>query len=804
MPGGHASPSSRLRNRRRSATPEQRSSRRVTRPVGVGWWQTPSRRRPVAPSTPATEDAARHRVPPSPSTPRTGGRRRAAPLDPDQLRERRRRRIRLGLFGAAGTVVFGPVVAFALGYLLFSVPTPDDAVNNQVALISFADGTQLARLVPEQGNRIKVPIESVPQHVREAVLAAEDRTFYSNPGFDVGGILRAAWNQVRGGIGGGSTITQQYVKTTLVGDAPSLWRKYREVVVAVKISGQRTKDEILGDYLNAIYFGRGAYGVQSASQAYFGKNVQDLTVSEGAVLAGLIQSPSRWDPAVNPDRAVQRWTFVLDGMVAQGWLSPTERDAAQFPPTVARKRASAGVPGDHRGHVVNAVTAELEVLGISEQDIAQQGLRITTTIDPVRQAEAVAAAQEALEGQPDNLRASMVAIDPETGGVRAYYGGANGLGLDYARVRRLAGSTFKPFVVLAGLMRDPPVGLGEVFDGRETSGLRNAPGADCDRCDLKQAMTVSNNVVFNTLARRVGPAAVADAARAAGITAPLEDPNSGIALGNKEVSAYELASAYATIAAGGMWRSPHLVTTVVTADGRVLYEAHTDGERRFPERVARNVTEAMIDVARRDGLSLPGGRPVAAKTGTVESRFDGENNDAWMAGFTPSLSTSVWVGTDMNAPIRTAGGQPISGKGVPGEVWQEFMGEALQSEPVEPFPQFEPIGEAPVEEPAGVEQPPAEAGPDPAAPGGPAVGPDGAPLGPDGAPVGSDPAAGGATTGDPNDPGTGGGRDLDDPDADPELTGDEPRAGRTSGEETDRTPSSGEPTTRTGSDVPQG
>jgi peptidoglycan glycosyltransferase len=744
-------------------------------------------------------------VPPATPPPR-GGRRRAAALDPEQLQERRRRRIRFSLFSAAGAVVFGPVVAFALGYLLFSVPTPDDAVNNQVALISFADGTQLARLVPEQGNRIKVPIESVPVHVREAVLAAEDRTFYSNPGFDVGGILRAAWNQVRGGSGGGSTITQQYVKTTLVGDEPTLWRKYREVVVAVKISGQRTKDEILGDYLNAIYFGRGAYGIQSASQAYFGKNVQDLSVSEGAVLAGLIQSPSRWDPAVNPERAVQRWTFVLDGMVAQGWLRPAERDAAQFPPTAVRKRTSGGVPGDHRGHIVNAVTAELQDLGISEQDIAQQGLRITTTIDPVRQEQAVAAAQEALEGQPDNLRASMVAIDPETGEVRAYYGGPNGLGLDYARVRRLAGSTFKPFVVLAGLLRDPPIGLGEVFDGHELPGLRNATGADCDRCDLKQAMTVSNNVVFNSLARRVGPQAVADAARAAGITAPLDEPNSGIALGNKEISVYELASAYATIASGGVWRPPHLVTRVITADGRVLYEARTEGERRFPERVARNVTEAMLDVAKRDGLALPGGRPVAAKTGTVESRFDGENNDAWMAGFTPSLSTSVWVGTDMNAPIRTASGDPISGKGVPGEMWQEFMGEALASEPVESFPQFEPIGEVPAEEPAGEQPPPvevAEAGPDPAAPGGPdAVGPDGVPLGPDGAP---DPGADARRAGDPDVLGTGSGGGPADPDADPGSIGDEPRPG-VSDEEIDPARTGREPPTRTstGSDVPRG
>ena len=242
--------------------------------------------------------------------------------------------------------MLGPVLAFAVGYVVFPVPTPDDVVNNQVALLSYADGDPLTRLVPEQGNRTKVPIQAVPEHVRDAVLAAEDRSFYSNPGFDPIGIARAAWNQIRGGDGGGSTITQQYVKNTLVGDAPSLWRKYKELIVSVKVSQENTKDQILGDYLNAIYFGRGAYGIQAASQAYFGKNVQDLTVAEGAVLAGVIQSPSRWDPAVNPDRAVARWKFVLDGMVSQGWLTPGQRAAPTLPdrrrPHPATRRRARG------------------------------------------------------------------------------------------------------------------------------------------------------------------------------------------------------------------------------------------------------------------------------------------------------------------------------------------------------------------------------------------------------------------------------------------------------------------------------
>ncbi|WP_308281894.1 transglycosylase domain-containing protein [Pseudonocardia oceani] len=689
MSGAHTvvSPRRRPGGRRRAAGSE------------VGWWQPPTRRRAAAQDPARADGPGRRRAAPGRAgallgrlTRRGGGSQHRRPATPEERRAQRLRLVRRTALAGLAAVLLGPLLAFGLGWVFFSVPSPADAVTNQVALVSYADGSRLTRLVPEEGNRIAVSVQDVPQHVRNAVLAAEDRTFYSNPGFDLTGILRAVWNQVQGGSGGGSTITQQYVKNALVGDEYSLWRKYKEVVLAVKISQERTKDEILGDYLNAIYFGRGTYGIQSASQAYFGKPVQLLDASEGALLAGVIQSPSRWDPARNPERAAERWDFVLDGMVAQGWLDPQERADALFPATVEPRRGQAGVPADANGHVVTAVTAELDALGITSEDLAQEGLRITTTIDPERQQQAVDAAHAALEGQPEDLRSAMVAVDPQTGGILAYYGGDNGLGLDYARVQRLAGSTFKPFVVLAGLQQDPPIGLGETFDGEEVPGLRNAEGADCDRCDLKQAMTVSNNVVFNSLAKQVGPENVAAAARAAGITAPLDDPNEGIALGNKEISALELASAYATIAGGGVWHQPHLVSEVVTADGRVLFAAATEGERRFPERVARNVVESMLEVADQDGLTLPDGRPVAAKTGTVQSHFDGENNDAWMAGFTPSLSTSVWVGTDMNTPIRTAGGEPISGKTLPGEVWQEFMGEALEAAPVETFAPYRPIG----------------------------------------------------------------------------------------------------------------
>jgi membrane peptidoglycan carboxypeptidase len=601
----------------------------------------------------------------------------------------------VGMVGGAVFVV-APLLAFTLGYLFFSVPTPDEAVSKQVATISFSDNKSvLAKIVPEEGNRTKVTIDQVPKPVQFAVLAAEDRSFFSNPGFDPIGILRAAFKQLTGGVGGGSTITQQYVKKTLVGDERSLWRKYKEMVIAVKISQQNRKDQILANYLNAIYFGRGAYGIQSASQAYFGKNVEDLDVSEGALLAGVIQSPSRWDPAISPERAVQRWTFVMDGLLSQGWITPDQRERARFPVTTARPKSNGGTSADYRGLILNAIRDELEQKGISEQEFNQEGLRITTTIDPEAQQEAVESARKAFIGQPPNLRGALVSINPDTGGILAYYGGDNGAGLDYARVSKQPGSTFKPFVLLAALQQPDPIGLGTKFKGMPFPGLRNAEGADCPVCDLKQATTISNNVIFHELALRIGPQKVADAAKQAGITTPLNDVNEGIALGNKEVSPVEMAAAYATFAAGGVYHAPHLVTKVTTSDDRVIYEAVVPQERRFSTQIARNVTEAMLGVPVNDKLSLNGGRLSAAKTGTVQSRVEGENNDAWIAGYTPSVATAVWIGTDQNTPIRTSQGKQITGGSLPGTIWKNFMNDAVKSTPDESFGAFKPIGAPP-------------------------------------------------------------------------------------------------------------
>ena len=260
---------------------------------------------------------------------------------------KRRHRVRNWTLGVLGALVLLPLLAFVVGWMLFKVPALGDEGIVQTATYTFAGGEPIAVVRPKDSNdnninRNIVTIDKVPAHVRQAVLAAEDRSFYSNPGFDPVGIARAIYNQLTGGVGGGSTITQQYVKVSTGQDQASLWRKYKEIILSIKISKEQTKDQLLENYLNTVYFGRGAYGIQAAAQAYFGKDVGQLTVTEGAMLAGMIQSPSALDPMKNPAGTTIRWNYTLDQMQAAGFIPPAGTGPAEVPLRRPARRADRG------------------------------------------------------------------------------------------------------------------------------------------------------------------------------------------------------------------------------------------------------------------------------------------------------------------------------------------------------------------------------------------------------------------------------------------------------------------------------
>ncbi|WUC08215.1 penicillin-binding protein [Nocardia sp. NBC_00565] len=606
-----------------------------------------------------------------------------------------------------------PSTVFLIAYTTVSVPKPGDLKTNQVATILASDGSSvISKVVPPDGNRTDVSIDQIPPHVRNAVIAAEDRDFYTNPGFSVSGFMRAARDQAlnKESAGGGSTITQQYVKNALVGDEHSLTRKLHELVISAKMARQWSKDEILAAYLNTIYFGRGAYGIDAAAKAYFGKPVQELSVAEGAVLAATIQQPSGLDPEKNPDGAKTRWNYVLDGMVAGGNLKAEERQAQQFPQVVpVASTKDKGLDAGPEGLIKTQVLKELAAAGISEQQLNTEGLQITTTIDAKAQQSAVEAAQKKMQGEPDQLRTAVVSVDPKTGAVRAYYGGDDGQGYDFANAGLQPGSSFKVFGLAENLELGIP--LSQMYDSSPVTAngikITNVEGEQCGTCTIAEALKRSLNTSFYRmeLDMQNGPQKIADMAHKLGIPETIPGvgkslvepdggaPNNGIVLGQYQARALDMASAYATLAASGVYHAPHFVSKVVNADGAVLMDrGEVAGERRVAAAVADNVTDAMKPIAAWSrNHNLANGRESATKTGTAQLGDTGENKDAWMVGYTPSLSTAVWVGSIDNSALRNYSGGMVYGSGLPSDIWKATMDGALQGTPNETFPKPAPI-----------------------------------------------------------------------------------------------------------------
>lgn len=660
--------------------------------------------------------------PPPPPPPRSGGPAGPPPPKPPSFSQQVNWKwVRRSLYIAVVLLIVLPMITFGMAYMIVKVPQPGDLRTNQVSTILASDGSELAKIVPPEGNRVDVNIDQIPVPVRNAVMAAEDRDFYTNPGFSLSGFARALKNNLTGGdLQGASTITQQYVKNALVGDARSgiggVVRKAKELVISTKMSGEWSKDQVLQAYLNIIYFGRGAYGISAASKAYFNKPVEQLTVAEGALLAALIQRPSTLDPAVDPEGAASRWNWVLDGMVTMGALSKEERAQQVFPPTVPPEQArAANVTTGPNGLIQRQVTKELlDLFNIDEQTLNTQGLQITTTIDPQAQQAAENAVTKYLDGQMPDMRSAVVSIDPKTGGVKAYYGGSDAQGFDFAQAGLPTGSSFKVFALVAAL--EQGIGLGYQVDSSPVTlngiTITNVEGEGCGVCNIAEALKRSLNTSYYRLMLKLknGPSDVADAAHSAGIAESFpgvdhtlsEDgkggpPNNGIVLGQYQTRVLDMASAYATLANSGVYHKPHFVEKVVNSRGEVLFDASTSdnsGEQRIPKAVADNVTAAMQPIAGwSNGHNLAGGRASAAKTGTNQLGDTDSNRDAWMVGYTPSLSTAVWVGTtDGTQPLVNKGGGQVYGSGIPSDIWKATMDGALKGTDNETFPKPTEIG----------------------------------------------------------------------------------------------------------------
>ncbi|MEV6488199.1 transglycosylase domain-containing protein [Actinoplanes sp. NPDC051633] len=600
--------------------------------------------------------------------------------------------IALALSGAG----LGGLVAY-----VESQPLPDDPPGPQASVLYYRDGrTILARVGTTDHN--DVPLSKVPVEVRRAVLAAEDRDFTGHGGVSIRGVLRAVVADLQGGRQGASTITQQYARNAFLTQDVSIDRKAREFALAIKLERKYTKDQILERYLNTIYYGRGAYGIAAAANAYFGVPPERLTPAQGAVLAAVVKDPRGFDPAIEPVAARERWTWIVKAAAELGWLPA---DLAY--PEVAKPRA--GLEGPN-GQAVDQIERELVGKGITSQDLHTKGLSIVTTLDPVGQPAALEMIADQLGGEPDGLRAALVALDPKTGGVRAYYGSDRGRGyFDYATALHPAASTFKPIVLTAALERGISYrsrwdgSSPRVFAGRGP--LVNHGGLQCPDCTLEQAMVESLNTPFYAVTEKIGADAVREAAVRLGIPDRYDntrsmvdvkgDPEPGrtrsdIALGRYPVTPADLATVYGTFAAGGERHARYFVERVSRADGKVLLSAEPTGRVVLDRGVAADVSAVLGSVVKGDRV-VPG-RPAAGKTGTQQFGNTKDNQDAWMAGYTPDLATVIWLGKEKPGPIRDRKGKPIQGDTVPAKLWQRFVSKALEGRPTEPLPEPANLG----------------------------------------------------------------------------------------------------------------
>lgn len=595
---------------------------------------------------------------------------------------------RIRLFIALCLVVFA---GLGFGYIFAAYQSLPAVGNNMRPAVSsqvFDSHGRLITTLHSDQNRLPIDINKVPQNLQNAFIAAEDNRFYEHIGIDPIGIFRAIFANLtnRGIAQGGSTITQQLAKNAFLSQEQTLKRKIQEAMLALEIEHKYSKKEILEMYMNQIYFGQGAYGIQTAAKTYFNKDVNELTLTQCAILAGLPKSPNYYSPFNNLNEAKKRKNVVLDQMVKYGYVSAAEAEDA--------KNQDLGLSKSHQSKEADEYASFIDYVSqqvakkYGDDALYKEGLKIYTTMDVDKQHAAV----RAMRNLPNNYtdengltqpQAAIVSIDPKTGHILAMVGGRGQDSFNRASMAvRQPGSAFKPFVYLTALQHDMTPDT-TMDDQPVTYGgwsPKNAGGSYSGTMTLSDALAHSVNTIAVQLADKVGTKNIIANAKKMGITTlDAKDDNLAMALGGltKGVTPLEMASAYGTFANKGVHVKPTAIVKILDRNGNVLEDASTlekeeTKTRVMSEREAYEMTtmlEGVIDHGTGRGAAI--GRPAAGKTGTTD-----DNKDAWFVGYTPDIVTAVWIGDDTGS--HSLG--EVYGGTIPAEIWKDYMSSATSDE----------------------------------------------------------------------------------------------------------------------------
>jgi len=614
-----------------------------------------------------------------------------------------------GAFIAMLTLPGVAVIGHTVGGLADRFSAPIESVElpqiAQRSVVLAKDGSTIATLAGPE-NRFDVPLKRVPIVAQNAVIAIEDSKFYEHHGVDPAGLVRALLFNLRSGgtYQGGSTITQQLIKNTLVGNERTLDRKIKEARLAVRLEKTMSKHQILEAYLNQSYFGNGAYGIGAAAEYYFGIDVSKLNLAQAAMLAGVIKAPEDFEPIHHAKDARARRNVVLQRMLVLKYITKDQQKKASRAGLGASKHPLPKATAPYFVEYIKQQILNDDRFGKTPADRArvlfQAGLRIQTTLDPSLQDEAAKASKEVLDRASDPSSA-LVSIKPDSGEVRAMVGGSdfNKSKFNLAvQGKRQPGSTFKPMTLVTALDEGVPPGL--TFDTPSPLEIKDQAGKTYDvsnydhtghgLLDMRHATYLSVNTYYVQLIKRVGADKVVAMAHKLGITSDIQ-PYISLALGTEEVSPFELTSAYATIANNGIYCKPFAITQVTDGSGKVLMHNNPTCERRISTTVAAAATAILRGVAEQGTGKANGniGRPVAEKTGTTDNY-----TDAWFAGYTPQFATVVWLGykdSNRHSLYNIHGLPKVFGGSLPAMIWAKYMRFAHRNLPVKQFPVAPPV-----------------------------------------------------------------------------------------------------------------